>query len=290
VLPADLPSFADLRERLSGNAQVSAVLDEVLYGPTGDTTGNVDVGRDVRRDIVEAALRIVSQAAAVESAILAGPADCHGDDLGSWGDWSGRFAQLAGSVDPAGPGARFCGEIVAQCAQAPPGLDKLVGVLAATAAAPGWAGSALIDPLADSAQRLETVRSELIDAGCFADIAWCAAHGMLTDCPSWRLQLTDASEQDVLTRLRRFLPVKATRPAATHPTGLRRGSAGSSSGADQVPLRLEGETFSVPITIIKLLDKLLRDGRWPTAGQRDVASQVRSVLDSASVKTQRHPK
>ncbi|MGH8880680.1 MAG: hypothetical protein ACRD0P_25555, partial [Stackebrandtia sp.] len=61
----------------------------------------------------------------------------------------------------------------------------------------------------DGRPRDELLRSHLRHAARYADIAWCASHGELADCPSWQAERRQQSERLVLTELKRHLPPEA---------------------------------------------------------------------------------
>ncbi|MGH8882606.1 MAG: hypothetical protein ACRD0P_35550, partial [Stackebrandtia sp.] len=126
-MPATLPSLGELR-RTGADARPSSVLDEVLYGQFNDDQAP-PAHVDVRREIVDNSLVIVTAAAGREPQILSGPTNPHGDhqrgatpssDPGT--DWPQRFTDMLERVRPADNGAKATADIVAQCADVPLGL------------------------------------------------------------------------------------------------------------------------------------------------------------------------
>ena len=189
-----LPSLAELR-RGDGEGGGSTVLDQVLYGQF-DGARKPARDRDVRRDIVDTSVVLVRSAAARQPRILAGPDSPHSSDPAG-GDWPQRFAHLLERVSPGDCDVATTADVVAQCAQIPLALAKLAAIMSGTVA------GRLID---DGRPRDELLRKHMRNAARYADIAWCASHGELAPCPSWRGQRREHTEQQVLAELRRHLP------------------------------------------------------------------------------------
>gem|GEM_PF-5378352 len=249
----ELPSLDQLRR---GSAAMS-VLDRVLYGPPNPDSEVLSESSRIRRDIVAVSLRIVAEATRDEPDIPTSPLPVHTDKR----LWTDRFGELAESVDCATDEAALTARVLAQCASAPTGLDRLVSVMAAVATA----NLIAIDGLA------RAIRAHLIEAAVCADIAWCAAHGQLADCPSWRKAERDG-ESAILVRLRRFLPPEP-QPDPDADSGL--GDLATAVGFQAAP---PTELATVPAPLLELVGRLLRDGRWPTQSQRRIAAETRRRL------------
>ncbi|MGH8877539.1 MAG: hypothetical protein ACRD0P_09390 [Stackebrandtia sp.] len=188
-----LPSLAELRR--GDEAGRSTVLDKVLYGQFDEGREPAPV-RDVRRDIVDTSVVLVRSAARRQPRILAGPASPHGTDPAG-GDWPQRFARMLDRVSPCDNGVAATADVVAQCAEISVALSKLVAVMSQTVT------ERLIN---DGRPRDELYRKHMRNAARYADIAWCASHGELAQCPSWRSERREHTEQQVLAELRRHLP------------------------------------------------------------------------------------
>ena len=217
-----LPSLEDLRFQAPGRAVVASVLDNVLYGLSREDGARKDPrAQDVRRDIVETAVTIVATAAVRDPEVLDGPDDPH-DAARDRPHWSDRFGQLLASVRPVDHGPAITCDVVAQCAGAPVALAKLVSVM----------GGTVGDRLGyDGRPRDVVMRAHLVNAAVYADIAWCASHGDLAGCVSWRSERQDKSERLILTELKRHLPPEVDGQHRSFGAGGSRGGTASRPGA-----------------------------------------------------------
>lgn len=247
----ELPSLDELR---SGSGALSA-LDRVLYGTVADPAAQSEASR-TRRDIIAVSLRIVS-VATHDEADLASAMPVHDPDARLWTD---RFAELVESTDCAIDEAGVAAKVLAQCAAAPAGVDRVVSVMATSATA----------DLVDITGLARAIRSHMVEAAACADMAWCAAHGQLADCPSWRRSVRDG-EAGILVRLRRFLPPAAD-PTVAADSDL--GDLASAVGFQAAHPR----EVQVPVALMELVDRLLSDGRWATQSQRRIVAETRRRL------------
>ncbi|HIW61461.1 MAG TPA: hypothetical protein H9881_03310 [Candidatus Stackebrandtia excrementipullorum] len=247
----ELPSLGELRR---GPAALSA-LDRVLYGSAEDSASRSEASR-TRRDIVAVSLRIVALATHDE-ADLVSAVPVHDPDDRLWTD---RFGELVESVDCTVDEAGIAAKTLAQCASAPSGLDRVIAVMATSATA----------DLVEIAGLTRAIRSHMVEAAVCADMAWCAAHGQLAECPSWRRSEREG-EAAVLVRLQRFLPPK-TKIISTTDSDLGDLAAAVGFAASHP------QEVSVPVALIELVDRLLSDGRWATPSQRRIVTEARRRL------------
>lgn len=238
-----------------GSKGLSA-LDRVLYGAVDDSSARSEASR-TRRDIIAVSLRIVA-AASRGDADFASDMPVHDPDDRLWTD---RFAEMVESIECAAGEAGVVAKTLAQCSSAPAGVDRVVSAMATSVTA----GLIEITGLA------RAIRSHLVEAAVCADMAWCAAHGQLADCPSWRRCEGDG-EAAILVRLRRFLPAPNTDESEQADSDL--GDLASAVGFDTV----RREDVTVSVAMIKLVDRLLRDGRWATQSQRSIVAETRRRL------------
>ncbi|WP_147132820.1 hypothetical protein [Stackebrandtia albiflava] len=254
--PMELPALDELRR---GSSALS-VLDRVLYPPSSDESAG-DEPSVLRRQITAVSLRIVADATRLEPSIPSACIEPHatGEDY-----WPDRFAELADRVACAVEEAALTARVLAQCARVPAGLDRLVSVMAATATAE----LIMIDGVEAA------VRSHLVEAAECADLAWCAAHSRLTDCPTWRRRRVADSERAILIALRRYLIPE--QPGGPDPSVTVPVEAADPPGR---PVK-EGpaDRLAVPAPMLELVSRLLRDGRWPTDSQRRIAAETRHRL------------
>lgn len=258
--PLDVPTLEQLRFNTAD--QSSTVLDDVLYGAAQPDPRTVDTSeRDIRRDIVDVSVRIVTEASRHEAVITDGPTSLHITETGELQTWRQRFVELAAAVNPLRTGMQATAEILAQCAHTPVGIDKLVAIMAQVAY------NGLTASGRNSAQ---TVRAHMVNAVSYADIAWCASHGELLNCPSWLEQRREKSEHMVLSELNRH------RAIADADDEL---DAAVQIVESQSP-RHETHYVRMPATLVSVAARLLDDGRWSTRTQRAVARQTGIALRS----------
>ncbi len=237
----EFPSLDELR--VQPGIKRESVLDSVFYGGVdADGLSHDQSTRDIRRDIVDMSVRIVADASRKHESVQTIPVAVHAGEKDD-DTWRERFAQLLAAVNPLSTGAGVTAEVVSQCAVAPSGFEKLIGAMSQT----------VFDGLSASGQKcVTTVRNHLVNAVDYADLAWCAAHGELIECPSWRKQREEKTEHMILKELQRH------RRNDDPQTGSR--------------------TLPIPESVVSVTAHLLNDGKWSTPRQRAVAMQTRQSL------------
>ena len=238
----EFPSLDELR--FQPGAKRESVLDSVFYGGVdAEGLSNDQSTRDIRRDIVDISVRIVTEASRKHESVQSIPVCLHADEMPEQETWRQRFGQLLAAVNPLATGAGVTAEVVMQCALAPSGFEKLIAAMA----------QAVFDGLTASGQEcVATVRNHLVNAVEYADLAWCAAHGELMSCPSWRKQCEEKTEHMILRELQRH-----------------RHSEEPGAGTRMLHL---------PESVVAVSAHLLNDGKWATPRQRAVAVQTRQTL------------